>query len=99
VIPLTETPAGVSFRIRVVPRAGSTAVAGTRGDALLVRLAAAPVDGAANDALISMLAVLFQRPRRDITITAGERSRDKVIRIAGMSAAQVGERLSADGIS
>ena len=94
-IPLAETPAGVSFRVRVVPRAGRTGVAGTRGDALLVRLAAAPVEGAANEALIAMLAVLLGRARRDVSIASGERARDKVVRVAGTNAAEVSARLLA----
>ena len=73
-IPLAETPAGVSFRVRVVPRAGRTGVAGTRGDALLVRLAAAPVDGAANDALIAMLAALSTRSTRCLDRPANARA-------------------------
>jgi uncharacterized protein (TIGR00251 family) len=95
VIPLAETPAGVTFRVRVVPRAGKTGVAGRRGEALLVRLAAAPVEGAANEALIAMLADLLERPRRDVSIASGERSRDKIVRIAGMNAAQVSAKLLA----
>jgi uncharacterized protein len=95
VIPLSDTPAGVSFRVRVVPRAGRTAVAGERGDALLVRLAAAPVEGAANEALITMLAGILGCPRRDILIASGERSRDKVVRIDGMALAQVSAKLLA----
>jgi uncharacterized protein YggU (UPF0235/DUF167 family) len=90
VIPLAETPSGVSFRIRVVPR-----VAGTRGDALLVRLAAAPVEGAANEALIAMLAALLGHARRDISIASGERARDKIVRVAGTNAAEVSEKLLA----
>lgn len=79
--------------VRVVPRAGRSAIAGVRGEALLVRLAAAPVDGAANDALIAFLAELFTRPRRDITLVSGHASRDKRIAIAGLSKAQVAARL------
>jgi uncharacterized protein len=81
------------FAVRVVPRAGRTAVAGTRGDALLVRLAAAPVDGAANDALIDFLAAIFDRPKRDITLVSGHTSRDKRIAIAGLDAVELGTRL------
>jgi uncharacterized protein len=95
VIPLAETPAGVSFQVRVVPRAGRTGAAGIRGDSLLGRLAAAPVDGAANDALVAMLAALLERPRRDVAIVSGERSRDKVVRISGISVAEVSNRLLA----
>ena len=85
----------MAFAVRVVPRAGRTGVAGTRGDALLVRLAAAPVDGAANDALIAWLADVFGRPKRDITIVSGGASRDKRIAVAGLTPGQVEARLSA----
>ena len=84
-IPLTGTPGGVRFRVRVTPRAGRTAVAGERGDALVVKLAAAPVDGAANDALIALLASLLDRPKRDVSIVSGDRARDKVVEIRGTS--------------
>ena len=82
-IPLTPTPGGVTFRVRVTPRAGRTGVAGERGDALLVKLAAAPVDGAANDALVALLASLLDRPKRDVSIVSGERSREKVVEVRG----------------
>jgi uncharacterized protein (TIGR00251 family) len=95
VVPLSETPAGVVLAVRVVPRAGRTGVAGVRGDALLVRLAAAPVDGAANDALVAYLSSVFARPKRDITIVSGQASRDKRIAIAGLALAEVTARLSA----
>ena len=81
--------------VRVIPRSGRTAVDGRRGDALLVRLAAAPVDGAANDALIRFLADLFDRPRRDLTLVAGGRSRDKQVRINGLTDDQLAARLAA----
>jgi len=55
-----------------------------RGAAILVRLAAPPVDGAANDALIAFLSAALGIPRRQITIVSGERSRDKRVRIAGI---------------
>ena len=84
----------MTLLVRVVPRAGRTAVAGMRGDALLVRLAAAPVDGAANAALITFLAELFGRPKRDITILSGHTSRDKRIEIAGASDADIAARLA-----
>jgi uncharacterized protein (TIGR00251 family) len=83
----------MTFAVRVVPRAGRTAIAGTRGDALLVRLAAAPVDGAANDALIACLAGAFDRPKRDVTLVSGHTSRDKRVAIAGLTQAQVAARL------
>ena len=93
-VPLTRGAAGIAMAVRVVPRAGRTAIAGVRGDALLVRLAAAPVDGAANDALVALLADIFDRPRRDITLISGHASRDKRVAIAGLSEAQVAARLN-----
>lgn len=84
-----------TLRVRVIPRSGRTALAGKRGDALLVRLAAAPVDGAANEALIRFLSDLLDRPRREFSIVAGEKSRDKHIRIAGLSDDDLAARLAA----
>lgn len=73
----------------MIPRARKTHVAGMRGDSLLVRLEAAPVDGAANDALIAFLATTFGVPRRAVGIISGERGRQKRVAIAGVTAAHV----------
>jgi uncharacterized protein (TIGR00251 family) len=80
------TPDGLLLQVRVVPRAGRSAVAGVRDGALLVRLAAAPVDGAANAELIDVIAAAFAVPRRAVTLVSGERSRLKRVRIAGTDA-------------
>jgi uncharacterized protein YggU (UPF0235/DUF167 family) len=85
---------GATIIVRVIPRAGQTKLAGRRGDALLIRVAAAPVDDAANDELTAFLAQLFDLPRRSVTIEAGLRGRDKRVRLAELSDAQVTERLS-----
>jgi uncharacterized protein (TIGR00251 family) len=71
--------------VRVIPRAGRSAIAGVRDGAVLVRLAAAPVGGAANAELIDLLARTLRIPKRDITIVSGERSRSKRVRVAGMN--------------
>jgi uncharacterized protein (TIGR00251 family) len=71
--------------IRVIPRSGRSGIAGTRGDAVLVRLNAAPVDGAANAELIEVLANALDVPKRAVTIVAGERSRHKRVRVEGAS--------------
>jgi uncharacterized protein len=92
---VTEGPEGASFAVRVVPRAGRTAVAGIRGDALLVRLAAPPVDGAANEALLAFLATLLDHPKRDVVIASGHTSRDKRLVVRGISAADVSARVAA----
>ena len=59
---------------------------GRRGDAVLIRLNAAPVDGAANDALIAFLSEILDVPRRSIAIVSGETSRDKRVRVEGIVA-------------
>ena len=90
---VVQTASGVTFRVRVTPRAGRTAFAGVRGESLLVRLAAAPVDGAANDALLAFLAEALRCPRRHLTIVSGERAREKVVRVASMEAASVSAKI------
>ena len=81
--------------VRVIPRSPKSRIDGTRGDAVLVRLAAPPVDGAANEALIELLAREFHVTRRDVTIVAGHASRDKRVEISGVSDAEGARRLSA----
>ena len=57
---------------------------GRRGDAILVRLNAPPVDGAANEALIAFLSDILDVPRRSIAIVSGQTSRDKRVRVEGL---------------
>ena len=89
-----ESPTGVTFAIKVQPRARKNAVVGTLGDALKVSLTAPPVDGKANQACIDFFAKLLKVPRSSVTIAAGQTSRNKVIRIVGLSAKEVEIRLS-----
>ena len=89
-----DTPHGASFSIRVQPRAKKDAITGEIGDALKVALTAPPIEGRANDAVIAFFAELLNVPRSSVTIAAGQTSRNKVIRIAGMTAAEVQRRLS-----
>lgn len=77
------------LEVRVIPRAGKSGVAGLREGALLVRLAAAPVDGAANAELIAVLADALHLPKRSIQIVTGDRSRSKRVRVEGMEASTV----------
>ena len=78
---------GIVLSVRVITRAGRSGLAGTRDDAVLVRLGAAPVDGAANAELVALLAVAFDVARRDVAIVSGERSRHKRVRLRGVDAA------------
>lgn len=80
-----RTPADDLVDVRVIPRAGRSTIAGRRDGAVLVRLAAAPVDGAANAELIDLFSRVLKVPRRDITIVTGDTSRFKRVRIAGMN--------------
>jgi len=89
-----QTDSGVEISIRVIPRARKTALSGTRGNALLVRLAAPPVDGAANASLIDWMARLLHVPASSVRIVAGERSRDKRVAIAGATAERVKRALN-----
>jgi hypothetical protein len=73
--------------LHIVPRAATTALAGRHGDALKIKIAAPPVDGAANEELIRFLAERLGVPRNTIAITAGESSRRKTVAIAGMETA------------
>jgi uncharacterized protein (TIGR00251 family) len=92
---LSDRPHGCVLSVRVTLRAGLSAITGAREDALLVRLAAAPVDGAANDALIDLIGQEFGVARRTVTLEAGARSRNKRLSIAGLSAADAARRLQA----
>ena len=91
---IRDTPGGATFQVKIQPRAKKSAIAGEVGEALKLTLTAPPIEGRANQACITFLAELLNVPRSSVTIAAGQSSRNKVIRVAGMSAAQVEERLS-----
>ena len=90
---IQSTPSGVVLSIRVIPRAGRAGLAGTRDNALLVRLNAPPVEGAANAELLALLSDILDVPKRALTIVSGERSRSKRVLIAGLDVAAVETRL------
>jgi hypothetical protein len=73
--------------VHVVPRARTTDIAGRHGDALKIRVAAAPVDGAANDELVRYLAERLAVPRSAVTIAAGHTGRRKTVKVAGLATA------------
>jgi uncharacterized protein len=68
-------------------------VSGWRGDVLLLKIAAAPVDNAANDAVVELLATSLRLPKRDVAIQSGHTSRTKRVRIAGLALAEIRTRL------
>lgn len=81
--------AAVRFEVRVQPRASRTELAGLHGEMLKVRVAAPPVDDAANRALVDFLAECLGVARRSVRIIAGETSRTKVIEVDGVTPQQV----------
>ena len=84
------------LHVRVVPRARRTEISGRRGDAVLVRLAAPPVDGAANEALIAFLSERLGIPQRRIVIARGAAGRNKTIAIDGLTPVEIASRLGID---
>ena len=86
---LRERDGAVRISVRVVPRAHRDAILGVQGDALRVSLSAAPVDGAANTALVLLFARALGVPRSAVAIVHGERGRQKTLEVHGVDAAAV----------
>ena len=82
--------------MRVTPRARKEALAGEREGALLVRLTAPPLEGAANAALVTLLGKALGLPRSSVRIVGGERGRTKTVVLAGLDAATVRTRLESE---
>ena len=94
-IPIQESTKGITFAVKVHPRARKNAITGIVGDTLKLALTAPPIEGKANQAAIEFFADLFAIPRSSVTIASGETSRNKVVRISSLSRASVDQRLSA----
>lgn len=84
----------LTFMVRVVPRASRSEVAGEHDGALRVRVAAPPVEGAANEELVRTLARALRVPTRAVEITSGLTGKLKGVRVLGASASLL-ESLSA----
>lgn len=80
---------GVGFEVHAVPRASRTQVLGVRAGALRVSLAASPVEGEANEALVELLAQVLSVPKRRISLLRGEKSRRKIVHVEGVSVEEV----------
>lgn len=87
---------GVSVRVRVTPRGGRDDIIGVRPDdgVLLIRVAAPPVDGAANKACIALLAEALGVRRGDIALVSGQTARDKRFAVATLTEEELSQRLS-----
>ena len=92
-VTIQNSSGGITFAVKVHPRAKKNAITGEVGDALKVALTAPPVDGKANAACVEFFAELLNVPRASVTIASGQSSRNKVIRVAGLSAEEVRRRL------
>ncbi len=92
-IQIRDAREGATFAVKVHPRARKNAITGEVGDALKVALTAPPVEGRANEACIEFFAEVLNVPRSSVSIAAGQSSRNKVIRVAGVSAEEVRRRL------
>ena len=88
-ISIQESSGGVTFAVKVHPRAKKNAITGELADALRLSLTSPPVEGRANQACIEFFAKLLKVPRSSVTIASGQTSRQKVIRVAGLSTDQV----------
>ena len=86
-----------TIAIHVVPRARATGVVGRHGDAIKVRVAAPPVDGAANAELVRFLAGLLGVPTKAVSIATGVAGRRKTVTIAGLTSERVRRRLLESG--
>ena len=88
-VTVRDSPAGVTFAIKVHPRARRNAVTGVVGDALKVALTAPPVEGRANEALIDFLSSILKTSKSAVRIRSGEQSRSKRVEIFGVTRQQI----------
>jgi uncharacterized protein len=93
VISIRQSNGGVTFAVRVHPRAKKNAITGELGDALKVSLTSPPVEGRANEACIEFFAKLLKVPHCSVTIASGQTRRGKLIRVSGLSAEELRSKM------
>jgi uncharacterized protein (TIGR00251 family) len=93
VFDVKDTGDGVIFKIKVQPRAAKNELTGLIGDALKLRITAPPVDGAANEAVIRYFADIFRVPKKGVTVVSGLTSRQKTIKVIGITPEEVKRKL------
>ncbi len=89
---ITEANGGVTFAVRVVPRSSRNQIIGVEGGALKIKLTAPPVEGAANAALIEFIAEWLGVRRSAVSIVSGDKARNKIVKVMGVTRSQVLER-------
>ena len=96
---LTLSEDSVTFSVRVIPRASKSALAGDMDGAVKIRIAAPPVDGEANDELIRFLAKLLGVGRQQVEIISGATSKNKIVRITGVTIEDCQKMLQQDSLN
>lgn len=91
---LRASDGAVTLDLAIQPRASRSRVVGEHGDRLKVQIAAPPVDGEANAALIELLADVLDVPRRQIEIAAGATGKRKTVRVLGLDAETIERALA-----
>lgn len=91
---IRDDASGASIQVRIHPRAKKNAITGEIGDALKIALTAPPIEGRANEACVEFFAKLLKVPRSSVTIASGLSSRNKVIRVAGVTGQSIRDRLN-----
>ena len=92
---LREQHEGVTLTLHIQPGAKKTEVAGLHGDALKIRLAAPPVDGKANAALVEFVAERLKLPKSAVCLKSGQTSRHKRVLLAGLAASAIQSHIQA----
>ena len=86
---ITEANGSVTFAVRVVPRSSRNQIVGVEGGALKIKLTAPPVEGAANAALIEFVAEWLGVRRSAVSIVSGDKARNKLVRVSGVTREKV----------
>ncbi len=81
------------LKLHITPRGSRNEITGRRGDVLCVKITAPPVEGAANEAVVKFIAGALGVRKSQVEIVSGEKSREKTVRIAGMSDGEVKAKL------
>ncbi|MCE5323346.1 DUF167 domain-containing protein [bacterium] len=82
-----------TLKLHVIPRGSKNEITGWRDDILCIKITAPPVEGAANAAIVKFMADALKIRKSQIELISGEKSREKVIRITGLSEADIHSRL------
>lgn len=97
--PVEADPEGVRLTLHIQPRASRSELAGIHGEAIKVRIASPPVDGAANRELVRFLAELLGVTRSSVAVIAGLGARRKTVLVQGLTVAVAAKRLGCSSLA